>query len=231
MKGCVMVYSDVLRELKDFNLKTKDLETYKKFIKDYKGLTEENKIELFFYEIVDYINKQYNENALQALDKIIVRFEKDDFQKVLKGYKDEKHLGIFGEIFYKKRISSKNVKEALDALKIDINNYELNELVGHWLWCKGRKNEDTQQAIKRALDGKDKIVLQAIKHFIGTKYYEQFYCNMEFVINEVIESFINIDEIKNKISEFINEKEQQLKKIIEALKRMTKELNSINDFF
>lgn len=44
-----------LRELKDFNLKQKDLETYKKFLKDYKSLTEENKIELFFYEIVDYI--------------------------------------------------------------------------------------------------------------------------------------------------------------------------------
>ena len=51
-----MIYSDVLRELKDFNLKQKKIQKLiKNSLKDYKGLTEENKIELFFNGIVDYI--------------------------------------------------------------------------------------------------------------------------------------------------------------------------------
>ena len=222
--------SDVIKELRKQNLKQKDLEKYKKFLKDYKDLSIKNKIELFFDDIVEYVNKQYAPDALQALDKIIIRFDKGDFKKAFKGYKNKTQLGIFGEIFYRKKIFTKNVKNAFEALELNTDNYELNQLVELWLWNRNRKNENTQEAIKQALEGKDKLTLSAIKHFIGTKYFEWFYDRMEFVINEVIESFENLDKLKNKISEFTNKKELELNSLKSAMKRYANKIREYENF-
>lgn len=221
---------DVIKELRKLNLKQKDLEKYKKFLKDYKDLSIKNKIELFFDDIVEYVNKQYAPDALQALDKIIIRFGKGDFEKAFKGYKNKAQLDIFGEIFYRKRIYTKNVKNAFKALGLNFDNYELNQLVELWLWNDNRKNENIQEAIKQALEGKDKLTLSAIKHFIATKYFEWYYDRMEFVINEVIESFENLDELKNKISEFTNKKELELKRLFSAMKRYIDDIREYQNF-
>lgn len=221
---------DGIKNLRKLNLKQKDLEKYKKFLKDYKDLSIKNKIELFFDDIVEYVNKQYSSDALQALDKIVIRFSKGDFEKAFKGYKNNTQLGIFGEMFYRKKIFTKNVKNAFEALELNTDDYELNQLVELWLWNDNRKNENTQEAIKQALEGKDKLTLSAIKHFIATKYFEWYYDRMEFVINEVIESFDDIDELKNKISEFTNKKELELEKLFSAMKRYANDIREYQNF-
>lgn len=220
----------VIEELRKLNLKQKDLEKYKKFLKDYKDLSIKNKIELFFDDIIEYVNKQYSPDALQALDKIVIRFGKGDFEKVFKGYKNNSQLGIFGEIFYRKRIYTKDVKNAFEALELNTDDCELNQLVELWLWNNNRKNKNTQEAIKQALEGKDKLTLSAIKHFIATKYFEWFYENIEFVLNEVIESFENLDEVKNKINEFTNKKELELENLSSAMKRYADDIREYQNF-
>ena len=53
---------------------------------------------------------------------------------------------------------------------------------------------------------------------------------MEFVINEVIESFENLDELKNKISEFTNKKELELNSLKSAMKRYANEIREYQNF-
>ena len=98
------------------------------------------------------------------------------------------------------------------------------------MWNDNRKNENTQEAIKQALEGQDKLTLSAIKYFIATKYFEWYYDRMEFVINEVIESFDDIDELKNKISEFTNKKELELKRLFSAMKRYANDIREYQNF-
>lgn len=81
------------------------------------SMSIENKLELLFDEVLDYVNKKIGDDGLKALDKIIVRFTKDDLKKVLVGYSTISN----NKFYFKENITKENIKEALKALKINIS--------------------------------------------------------------------------------------------------------------
>lgn len=81
------------------------------------NMSIENKLELLFDEVLDFVNKKIGDDGLKALDKIIVRFTKDDLKKVLVGYKTISNSNFY----FKENITKENIKEALKALKINIS--------------------------------------------------------------------------------------------------------------
>lgn len=80
------------------------------------NMSIENKLEILFDEVLDYVNKKIGDDGLKALDKIIVRFTKDDLKKVLVGYSTISN----GNFYFKENITKENIKEALKAFKINI---------------------------------------------------------------------------------------------------------------
>ena len=80
------------------------------------SMSLENKLEILFDEVLDYVNKKIGDDGLKALDKIIVRFTKDDLKKVLVGYSTISNSNFY----FKENITKENIKEALKALKMDI---------------------------------------------------------------------------------------------------------------
>ena len=81
------------------------------------SMSIENKLELLFSEVLNFVNKKIGDDGLKALDKIIVRFTKDDLKKVLVGYSTISN----NNFYFKKNITKENIKEALKALKMDIS--------------------------------------------------------------------------------------------------------------
>lgn len=81
------------------------------------NMSIENKLEFLFDEVLDFVNKKIGDDGLKALDKIIVRFTKDDLKKVLVGYKTISNSNFY----FKENITKENIKEALKALKINIS--------------------------------------------------------------------------------------------------------------
>lgn len=81
------------------------------------NMSIENKLEILFDEVLDYVNKKIGDDGLKALDKIIVRFTKDDLKKVLAGYSTISN----NNFYFKENITKENIKEALKALKMDIS--------------------------------------------------------------------------------------------------------------
>lgn len=80
------------------------------------NMSIENKLEILFDEVLDYVNKKIGDDGLKALDKIIVRFTKDDLKKVLVGYSTISN----GNFYFKENITKENIKEALKALKMNV---------------------------------------------------------------------------------------------------------------
>ena len=94
---------------------------YNDTMKEHLGI--EALTEMLFSEVLDYVNKKIGDDGLKALDKIIVRFTKDDLKKVLVGYSTISN----GNFYFKENITKENIKEALKALKIDIIGGKFSE--------------------------------------------------------------------------------------------------------
>ena len=135
------------------------------------SMRAKNKAELLFDEVLNYVNKKIGDDGLKALDKIIVRFNKDDLKKFLVGYSTN-------NFYFKKNITKENIKEALKALKMDIIGGKLSE------------------------DG------EFILSIIASRYYRWFYDNLEYTLNQVIDSYSeNGESLEPKVKELIAKKE------------------------
>ena len=197
--------------LKSVNPTELGVKGYNDFVKEKVDL--EILTEMFFTDVLSYVNEQIGEEGIKALDKIIVRYVDSDWEKAYKGF--DNCFGSYKREFnYKGRIALKDVKNALKALKIDINkNQELLLAVEATLTYEGREIEDPKEAIKECLKGNDdSIVLDEILKHIARQYYDWFYLDLNYCIKMVIDFYSenNICIKKPIIHYFIDRKGGQL---------------------
>ena len=142
--------------------------------------------EMLFSEILDYINDKIGDDGLKALDKIIVRFTKDDYKIALKFFMDGE-FGVISAINYQYNITIKDIKEALEVLKIDLSkNGELARIMNLKLEWDDREDIKAVEAIKQALKGKYDGGLSTIKQFIAMQYYSWFVDDLLIIIKNII---------------------------------------------
>lgn len=200
--------------LKNINPTELGVKGYNDFVKEKVDL--EILTEMLFQDVLSYVNEQIGEEAIKALDKIIVRFDNSDWDKAYKGF-DSGFGGYKREFIYKGRISLKDIKNALKVLKIDINkNKELLQSIEIILNYEGREDEDPKEAIKECLKGNDdEVVLNEILRYIAKQYYNWFYFDLIYCVETIIDFYSeNNICIKNPIiHNFIAKKENQLNKL------------------
>ena len=200
--------------LKSVNPTELGVKGYNDFVKEKVDL--EILTEMFFTDVLSYVNEQIGEEGIKALDKIIVRFVDSDWEKAYKGF--DNCFGSYKREFnYKGRIALKDVENALKSLKIDINkNQELLLAVEATLTYEGREIEDPKKAIKECLKGSgDSLVLDEILRHIARQYYDWFYLDLNYCIKMVIDFYSenNICIKKPIIHSFIARKDSQLNKL------------------
>ena len=164
--------------------------------------------EMLFSEILDYINDKIGDDGLKALDKIIVRLNKDDYKIALRFFMDGE-LGAISPINYQYNITIKDIKEALEVLKIDLSeNGELSRLISLKLEWDNREDIKTVEAIQQALKGKYNGGLSTIKQFIAMEYYSYFVEDLFIIIKNIIDSYSQRGlSLEPKVKEFIAKKE------------------------
>ena len=204
--------------LKSVNPTELGVKGYNDFIKEKVDL--EILTEMFFTDVLSYVNEQIGEEGIKALDKIIVRYVDSDWEKAYKGFDSGfgsfKRQGVF-----KEKIFLKDVKNALKSLKIDVNtNQELLQSIQAILTYEGREIENPKEAIKECLKGNDdSIVLDEILRHIARQYFEWFYLDLNYCIKMVIDFYTenNICIKKPIIHSFIARKDSQLNKLNQNL--------------
>ena len=203
--------------LKSVNPTELGVKGYNDFVKEKVDL--EILTEMFFTDVLSYVNEQIGEEGIKALDKIIVRFVDSDWEKAYKVFNDGfgsfKRKGV-----YKERIALKDVENALKALKIDINNQTLFQSIEAILTYEGRENENPKEAIKECLKGNDdSLVLDEILAHIARQYFEGFYFDLDYCIKMVIDIYTenNICIKRPIIHSFIARKDSQLNKLNQDL--------------
>ena len=148
--------------------------------------------EMLFPEILAYVESKFSAKGLNALDKIIVRHTKYDWEKALKS-----------EYYFLRdddaEPNAEVIKEALEALKIDITtDAYLLEQVTDWLqnWLQSTRNknitkQDAIEAMEVALQGEGKHlgVLALIEFGIAAKYFNWFCFKTKEVVFAVIDSY------------------------------------------
>ena len=145
--------------------------------------------EMLFSEILDYINDKIGDDGLKALDKIIVRLNKDDYKIALRFFMDGE-LGAISPINYQYNITIKDIKEALEVLKIDLSeNGELARVVNLKLQWDNREDIKAVEAIQQALKGKYNGGLSTIKQFLAMEYYSYFVEDLFIIIKNIIDSY------------------------------------------
>lgn len=199
--------------LKSVNPTELGVKGYNDFVKEKVDL--EILTEMFFTDVLSYVNEQIGEEGIKALDKIIVRFDSSDWEKAYKGF--DNCFGSYKREFnYKGRIVLEDIENALKALKIDINkNQELLQSIQAILTYEGREIEDPKEAIEEALKGNDDDVLVEILRHIARQYYDWFYLDLNYCIKNVIDFYSenNICIKKPIIHSFIARKDSQLNKL------------------
>ena len=203
-----------IETLKSVNPTELGVKGYNDFVKEKVDL--EILTEMFFTDVLSYVNEQIGDEGIKALDKIIVRYVDSDWEKAYKGF--DNCFGSYKREFnYKGRIALKDVKNALKSLKIDVNrNQELLLAVEAILTYEGREIENPKKAIKECLKGNDdSIVLDEILSHIARQYYDWFYLDLNYCIKMVIGFYSenNICIKKPIIHSFIAKKDSQLNKL------------------
>ena len=199
--------------LKSVNPTELGVKGYNDFVKEKVDL--EILTEMFFTDVLSYVNEQIGEEGIKALDKIIVRYVDSDWEKVYKGFD-----GGFGSFkrqgVFKEKISLKDVENALKSLKIDVNNQELLQSIQAILTYEGREIENPKEAIKECLKGNDdSIVLDEILAHIARQYFDWFHFDLDYCIKNIIDFYSenNICIKKPIIHSFIARKDSQLNKL------------------
>lgn len=190
-------------------------------VKGYNDFVKENidleiLTEMFFTDVLSYVNEQIGDEGIKALDKIIKRFETSDWEKAYKGF--ENGIGSYKrEGVYKDRISIKDINNALKTLKINVNNNkELLQSIEAILTYEGREIENPKEAIKECLKGNDdSLVLDEILAHIARQYFDWFYFDLNYCIKMVIDFYTekNICIKRPIIHSFISRKDSQLLKL------------------
>ena len=159
--------------------------------------------EMLFSEILDYINDKIGDDGLKALDKIIVRLNKDDYKIALKFFMDGE-FGVISAINYQYNITIKDIKEVLEVLKIDLSkDGELARIMNLKLEWDDRDIKAVE-AIKQALKGKYDGGLSIIKQFIAMKYYSWFVDDLLIIIKNIIDNYSERGEsLKPKVNELL----------------------------
>lgn len=165
----------------------------KEFNNKLKKIAIENRtlvlnFEMLFPEILAYVESKFSAEALEVLDKVIVRHTKYDWEKALKS-----------EYYFLRdddtEPNAEVIKEALEALKIDITkDAELLEEVIDWLqslWNENITKQDAIRAMEVALEGKGKLlgVLAHIEFRIASEYFDWFCFKTKEVVFAVIDSY------------------------------------------
>ena len=198
--------------LKSVNPTELGVKGYNDFVKevDLEILTE-----MFFTDVLSYVNEQIGEEGIKALDKIIVRYVDSDWEKAYKGFdggfSSFKRQGVF-----KEKISLKDVENALKSLKIDINNQELLQSIQAILTYQNREIENPKEAIKECLKGNDdSVVLDEILRHIARQYFDWFHLDLDYCIKNIIDFYTenNICIKRPIIHSFIARKDSQLNKL------------------
>ena len=148
--------------------------------------------EMLFPEILAYVESKFSAEALEALDKVIVRHTKYDWEKALRS-----------ELYFLRdddaEPNAEVIKEALEVLKIDITTdadllEEVIDWLANWLASTRGKNitkQDAIQAMEAALQGKGKHlgVLALIEFRIASEYFHWFCFKTKEVVFAVIDSY------------------------------------------
>ena len=176
---------------------------YNDTMKEHLGI--EALTEMLFSEVLDYVNKKIGDDGLKALDKIIVRLNKDDYKIALKFFMNGE-FGVISAINYQYNITIKDIKEALEVFKIDLSkNGELARVMNLKLEWDNRDDINAVEAIQQALKGKYNGGLSTIKQFIAMEYYSYFVEDLFIIIKNIID---NYDEsLEPKVKELIAKKE------------------------
>ena len=179
---------------------------YNDTMKEHLGI--EALTEMLFSEVLDYVNKKIGDDGLKALDKIIVRLNKDDYKIALKFFMDGE-FGIISAINYQYNITIKDIKEALEVLKIDLSeNGELARIMNLKLEWDNREDIKAVEAIQQALKGKYAGGLSTIKQFIAMEYYSWFVDDLLIIIKNIIDNYSERGEsLEPKVKELIAKKE------------------------
>ena len=180
---------------------------YNDTMKEHLGI--EALTEMLFSEVLDYVNKKIGDDGLKALDKIIVRFTKDDYKIALKFFMNGEEFGAISAINYQYNITIKDIKEALEVLKIDLSeNGELARIMNLKLEWDDREDIKAVEAIQQALKGKYNGGLSTIKQFIAMEYYSWFVDDLDYILNQVINAYTeNGESLEPKVKELITKKE------------------------
>ena len=148
--------------------------------------------EMLFPEILAYVESKFSAEELEALDKVIVRHTKYDWEKALRS-----------EYYFLRdddaEPNAEVIKEALEALKIDITKdaellEEVTDWLANWLASTRGKNitkQDAIEAMEVALQGKGKHlgVLALIEFRIASEYFNWFCFKTKDVVFAVIDSY------------------------------------------
>lgn len=190
---------------------------YNDFVKEKVDL--EILTEMFFTDVLSYVNEQIGEEGIKVLDRIIVRFDDSDWEKAYKVFNDDGFGSFKRKCVYKERIVLEDIEKALKVLKIDINNQTLFQSIQAILTYEGRENKNPKEAIEESLKGNDDAVLVEILEHIARQYFEWFYVDLDYCIKMVIDIYSeNNICIKNPIiHNFIAKKENQLNKLNQDL--------------
>lgn len=207
-----------INTLKSVNPTELGVKGYNDFVKEKVDL--EILTEMFFTDVLSYVNEQIGEEGIKALDKIIKRYESSDWEKAYRIF-DDGFGGYKREGVYKDRISLKDINNALKTLKIDINNDQtFLQAIEAILTYEGREIEDPKEVIKECLKGNDdSLVLDEILAHIARQYFDWFYFDLNYCIKMVIDFYTekNICIKRPIIHSFIARKDSQLNKLIRDL--------------
>ena len=159
------------------------------------SMSIENKLELLYLDLIDYVANEFGAEKMEALERIINTFDKNPYPRIIQ---DEIVCIMYGY---------KRVKDGHESVRY-FTQYTI---------------EDLKKASEVVLSDKDaeKIVWKAIVDDIDTeqvrketaeavvnKYYQYFYDNLDDSLSKIIDNYSeNGESLEPKVKELINKKE------------------------
>ena len=179
------------------------------------SMSIENKLELLYLDLIDYVEAQIGEKRIEYIKMIVNTFKKCDkdesieiILRELKHQKKDEMSGMFLNSFHIEFLKiavdfvlDADDKEALlDRIKVKL--YEIN-----------KGNMDARVVLNSVLNDKfnkkyEGQIISIIARAICKKYYKYFYRNLNTTLNKIIDNYSeNGESLEPKVKELIAKKE------------------------
>ena len=182
------------------------------------NMSIENKLELLYIDLIDYVANELGEKKYDAIKKVVNTFkswEKDENIKIILRELERIKNGKIGGMFLN-AFPIEYLKEAVEVVLNDDDMEVLLDRITAELWLIYNKrdiDENPAEVVEAVLNGNyhfyyKKQLIDIIFRAVAEKYYSYFYQDLEKSLNKIIDNYSkNGESLEPKVKELIAKKE------------------------